>query len=114
MKYLKNLLPHGLALIDNRVMIASGDVVTLSDKEAEHDDVAFSIRREWAQLSDTPLEKSLKVKEAIVFETPDMVGSEFPPGKEPVVPAPEAVVEVVEEAKPVKAKKAKAVDEVAE
>ena len=106
MKYLKNLLDHGLALIDNRVTVAAGDVVTLSDQEAEHDDVAFAIRRNWASVSDTPQEKTVYVKEALVFGEAELLGSEFPPGKGP---EPEPVIDQPTVLKSKKVKEAKEV-----
>lgn len=109
MKYVKNLLDSKLFIFDTQVGIPAGDFVVLSDKEVEHTDIAFCLRRNWIELTDTkPTVTKVEVPEVSFAPEEEDNGSEFPPGNEPktgdVEDGKNVVVDevTVEEEKPTK------------
>lgn len=104
-KYLVNLLESHIQMMDNRLTVKRGDFIPITDKEAEHEDVIFAIRRGWARLDDkAPSEPAVAPAPEVTFGKPAIQGAssiEELLGKEPAK-EPEVTSTPVSEAEPEK------------
>lgn len=55
MKFVQNFLTIPVSMLGNTVVIAPGKSAEITDKEAEHPDVMYSVRKRWIQITDTQM-----------------------------------------------------------
>jgi hypothetical protein len=98
-KYLVNMVESHLQMMDNRLTIKRGEHAQISEKESEHEDVIFAIRRGWAKLMDiAPTESATAPAPEMKFTKPANEGAssiEELLAQDTKVPADEAKVDEV-------------------
>ncbi len=75
-KYLINTLNSHVQMMDGRLTVKRGEYIQITDKEAEHEDVIFAIRRGWVKLENSiPTEPVAPSTPGISFTRPDVEGT---------------------------------------
>lgn len=69
-KYLVNLTKTHFSADDNRIFVERGRYVPITDAEAEHADIVFSIRRGWVEVTDTEPTAEPEAKEEVKITEP--------------------------------------------